>query len=54
MEVGAVVLAYLAALLLAGGVILGLGRLLNERLRRFASPEDDEADETSGDEGGEE
>jgi len=54
MEVGAVVLAYLAALLLAGGVILGLGRLLNERLRRFASSEDDEADETSGDEGEEE
>ena len=45
MAVGSVVLAYLAALILAGGLILGLGKLLNERLRRFAAPEDDEAEE---------
>lgn len=46
MAVGKVALAYTVALILAGGVILGLGRLLGPRLRGFASEDDEEADET--------
>lgn len=50
MAAGKVALAYLSAMLLMGAVLLGLGKLVNQRLRRFAAPEVDEFDEEGGEE----